>query len=67
MSENKKIEAIIHGERVGPEEQAKFTRRLTLEEICQIITSGAPGKKLLLSKRDDRDDNVVVEYRKSSD
>jgi lauroyl/myristoyl acyltransferase len=62
-NENPKVKAIIHGVRVGPEEQAHFSRRLTVEEIIEVLQNGSAGK-LLFSKTENREDNVVVEYHK---
>lgn len=62
-NEQNGVEAVIHAEKVGPEEQAGFNRRMTVEEIIEVLNNGAPGKKLLLSKTGDPNDNVVVEYR----
>lgn len=67
MVEESRIKAIIHGERVGPEKRASFTRTLTIEEVRQILINGSSGRKLLLTKKDDPDDNVVIEYQKTSD
>ena len=56
-------EAVIHGVNVDKIEQAKFDKSLTFEEIKQLILSGSQGKKVLLSKKEDPDENVVVEYK----
>ena len=62
MSDHKR-EAVIHATNVDRVEQAKFSRELTLNEIKRLLDEGAPGQKLLLSKAEDRDYNVVIEYK----
>ncbi len=57
------VEAIIHAEKVGPEERVHFNRAMTVEEIIKTLRNGALGNKLLLSQIGHPDDNVVVEYR----
>lgn len=62
--ESRRIEAIIHARNVGPEEQAKFNKRLSLAEIKEVIANGSAGRHLLMAKRVCLDENVIVEYKK---
>ena len=59
-------ESSLHASNIGEEERAKFTRRLSLEEIMDVLKNGSDGRKLLIKKADNPDDNVVVEYKKVS-
>ncbi len=62
-SEDKKVKAVIHAVNVGPAEQAKFNRTLTVDQIIDLLRTGTSGRKLLLKKRANPDDNVVIEYK----
>ncbi len=69
MADEPKVEAVIHGRNVGPEEEKQYGRDLTIEEIIQCLQNGSGGKRLLLRRREDtvpEDRNVVVEYVKKS-
>lgn len=58
-----KIKAVIHGKNLTEEERAKFNRPLSFEEIVKALNEGSGGP-ILMSRRDNPDDNVSVEYVK---
>jgi len=66
MSDQKEIEAIIHATNVGPEERVKFDGVLSVDQLIEALTNGRPGQ-LLMSKVDDPDDNIIIEYRAKED
>ena len=59
-------ESILHASNIGEEERAKFTERLSLEEIIDVLKNGSNGRKFLIKKVDNPDDNVVIEYKQVS-
>ena len=67
MAKKTRVEAVIHGKNLTAEQRAKYTRRITtMEELVQLFQEGSGGRTLLLKKRDNPDDNALVEYRKTS-
>ncbi|OGG51627.1 hypothetical protein A3C18_03210 [Candidatus Kaiserbacteria bacterium RIFCSPHIGHO2_02_FULL_54_11b] len=67
METKTKIECISHGSKLTKEERAHFNRKVTTEEFMEVLRNGASGRVFLMSRRDNPDDNVVVEYVKVED
>lgn len=60
----KTIECITHGSKLTEAERARFKgKKLTPDEMMEILLNGAPGLLILMSRKNNLDDNVVVEYR----
>jgi len=66
VSDQKKVEAIIQAKNVGPAERARFNGVLFVYQFIDALVNGRPGQ-LLMSKADDPDDNVIIEYRAKED
>ena len=47
-------ESILHASNIREEERAKFTRRLSFEEIMDVLKNGSNGRKLLIKKADNK-------------
>lgn len=60
-----KTKAVIHGKNLTEEERKKFNKTMSLEELIKALKDGSSGQ-ILMSRRDNPDDNVAVEYVKKN-
>ncbi len=66
MSEPK-VDAVVHAENIGSEERTRFRRKMTPEQLREILLNGGDGVKILISMKEDPDKNVVMEYKRKSE
>ncbi len=59
-----KIKGVVHKENLTAEERAGFNQEADLQYIIEMLKNGTSGKTVLISKRDNPDENVEIEYKK---
>ncbi|OGG73312.1 hypothetical protein A3A38_01310 [Candidatus Kaiserbacteria bacterium RIFCSPLOWO2_01_FULL_53_17] len=64
MTDKSKVVSILRGKNLTAEQRMRFNGEMSPEKLIEILKNGGHGLEILISRREDPDDNVAVEYVK---